>query len=136
MEDKRSDPNDDLISHLISSEEEGDKLSKDELISTCILLLNAGHEATVHTLGNGIKTIIEYGKEQKYLLPEFISATVEEILRYDPPLHIFTRYAYEDVHVRNHKFKRDDQVALVIGAAGRYEKIWNSAHSFNPFRST
>lgn len=136
IEEKRFDPKDDLISHLISAEEEGDKLSKDELISTCILLLNAGHEATVHTLGNGIKTIIEYGKEKKYLRPEFISATVEEILRYDPPLHIFTRYAYEDVHFRNHKFKRGDQVALVIGAAGRDEKIWNSAHSFNPFRST
>ena len=136
IEEKRFDPKDDLISHLISAEEGGDKLSKDELISTCILLLNAGHEATVHTLGNGIKTIIEYGKEKKYLLPEFISATVEEILRYDPPLHIFTRYAYEDVHFRNHKFKRGDQVALVIGAAGRDEKIWNSAHSFNPFRST
>ena len=136
IEEKRFDPKDDLISHLISAEEEGDKLSKDELISTCILLLNAGHEATVHTLGNGIKTIIEHGKEKKYLLPEFISATVEEILRYDPPLHIFTRYAYEDVHFRNHKFKRGDQVALVIGAAGRDEKIWNSAHSFNPFRST
>ena len=136
IEEKRFDPKDDLISHLISAEEEGDKLSKDELISTCILLLNAGHEATVHTLGNGIKTIIEYGKEKNYLLPEFISATVEEILRYDPPLHIFTRYAYEDVHFRNHKFKRGDQVALVIGAAGRDEKIWNSAHSFNPFRST
>ena len=136
IEEKRFNPKDDLISHLISAEEEGDKLSKDELISTCILLLNAGHEATVHTLGNGIKTIIEYGKEKNYLLPEFISATVEEILRYDPPLHIFTRYAYEDVHFRNHKFKRGDQVALVIGAAGRDEKIWNSAYSFNPFRST
>ena len=136
IEEKRCDPKDDLISHLIAAEEEGDKLSKDELISTCILLLNAGHEATVHTLGNGIKTIIEYGKEKKYLLPEFISATVEEILRYDPPLHIFTRYAYEDVHFRNHKFKRGDQVALVIGAAGRDEKIWKSAYSFNPFRST
>jgi unspecific monooxygenase len=136
IEEKRYDPEDDLISHLIAAEEEGDKLSKDELISTCILLLNAGHEATVHTLGNGIKTIIEYGKEKNYLLPEFISATVEEILRYDPPLHIFTRYAYEDVHFRNHKFKRGDQVALVIGAAGRDEKIWKSAYSFNPFRST
>jgi unspecific monooxygenase len=136
IEEKRYDPEDDLISHLITAEEEGDKLSKDELISTCILLLNAGHEATVHTLGNGIKTIIEYGKEKNYLLPEFISATVEEILRYDPPLHIFTRYAYEDVHFRNHKFKRGDQVALVIGAAGRDEKIWKSAYSFNPFRST
>ena len=95
IEEKRYKPEDDLISHLIAAEEEGEKLTKDELISTCILLLNAGHEATVHTLGNGIKAILEYGEEKSCLSPKFINATVEEILRYDPPLHIFTRYAYE-----------------------------------------
>ena len=62
IEEKRYKPEDDLISHLIAAEQAGEKLSKDELISTCILLLNAGHEATVHTLGNGIKAILEHGK--------------------------------------------------------------------------
>ena len=134
IEEKRYKPEDDLISHLIAAEEEGEKLTKDELISTCILLLNAGHEATVHTLGNGIKAILEYGGEKNYLSPKFISATVEEILRYDPPLHIFTRYAYEDIIFRNHQFKCGDEVALVIGAAGRDERHWKSADKFNPFR--
>ncbi|MFL2775365.1 MAG: cytochrome P450 [Paracoccaceae bacterium] len=134
IEEKRYKPEDDLISHLIAAEEEGEKLTKDELISTCILLLNAGHEATVHTLGNGIKAILEYGEEKSYLSPKFINATVEEILRYDPPLHIFTRYAYENIIFRNHQFKCGDEVALVIGAAGRDERHWKSADSFNPFR--
>ena len=66
IEEKRYKPEDDLISHLIAAEQEGDKLTKDELISTCILLLNAGHEATVHTIGNGIKAILEHGKRQKF----------------------------------------------------------------------
>ena len=134
IEEKRYKPKDDLISHLIAAEEEGEKLTKDELISTCILLLNAGHEATVHTLGNGIKAILEYGEEKSCLSPKFINATVEEILRYDPPLHIFTRYAYEDIIFRNHQFKCGDEVALVIGAAGRDERYWKSADNFNPFR--
>ena len=54
-----SKPKDDLITHLISAEENGEKLTTDELITTCILLLNAGHEATVHSLGNGIKVLLE-----------------------------------------------------------------------------
>ena len=134
IEEKRYKPEDDLISHLIAAEQAGEKLTKDELISTCILLLNAGHEATVHTLGNGIKAILEHGKDRNYLSPKYINSTVEEILRYDPPLHMFTRYAYEDVIFRNHKFKCGDQVALVIGAAGRDERIWSSPNKFNPFR--
>ena len=96
--------------------------------------MNAGHEATVHTLGNGIKAILEHGKDRNYLRPKYINSTVEEILRYDPPLHMFTRYAYEDIIFRNHKFKCGDQVALVIGAAGRDERIWASPNKFDPFR--
>ena len=56
---RRAQPADDLITHLIAAEEDGEKLSTDELITTCILLLNAGHEATVHTIGNGVKTLLE-----------------------------------------------------------------------------
>ena len=58
---RRKDPRDDLITSLIAAEEDGERLSTDELITTCILLLNAGHEATVHTLGNGVKAMLEHG---------------------------------------------------------------------------
>ena len=87
------------MSNLIQAEEQGEKLTTDELISTVVLLLNAGHEATVHTLGNGIKTLIETKNAKKWIQPELINNTVEEILRYDPPLHMFNRYAYEDINL-------------------------------------
>ena len=62
VDERRGKPKDDLITNLISAEENGEKLTADELITTCILLLNAGHEATVHSLGNGIKVLLENKK--------------------------------------------------------------------------
>ena len=61
VEARRRTPGDDLLSQLIAAEEAGERLSTDELIATCVLLLNAGHEATVHTMGNGIRTLLETG---------------------------------------------------------------------------
>ncbi len=132
---RRSEPKDDLITRLITAEEDGEKLSRDELIATCILLLNAGHEATVHSLGNGVKTLLESGTSPDALGPDTIDMTVEEILRFDPPLHMFTRYAYEDVEVLGHQFARGDQVALMLGAANRDPGVWTDPDKFDPTRS-
>ncbi len=132
IEQRRSDPRDDLITRLIAAEEDGEKLSRDELVATCILLLNAGHEATVHSLGNGMKTLLQTGSRP--LAPDEIDAAVEEILRYDPPLHMFTRYAYEDVEIFNHRFSRGDEVALLLGAANRDPAVWNAPNTFDPTR--
>lgn len=129
IDTRRDDPRDDLITHLIAAEEDGEKLSTDELITTCILLLNAGHEATVHTLGNGIKTLAETGTDR------INDKTVEEILRYDPPLHMFTRYAYEEVTLFNHTFHRGDQVALLLASANRDPDQWPDAHRFDRTRT-
>jgi unspecific monooxygenase len=134
VDQRRSSPTEDLISELIAAEEEGEKLSTDELITTCILLLNAGHEATVHTLGNGIKALLEHGFGAEVLTPEKVGGTVEEIIRYDPPLHMFTRYAYEDVEIGGHQFKRGDQVALLLAAANRDPGPWEDPQVFNPSR--
>ena len=128
---RRSDPRDDLITALIAAEESGEKLSTDELITTCILLLNAGHEATVHTLGNGVKLLLEKG-----LRPDVhVDRLIEEILRFDPPLHLFTRQAYEDVTLFGHSFRRGDQVGLLLASAGRDETIYAQADSFLPDRN-
>jgi len=81
VEERRSRPADDLITHLIAAEQEGEKLSTEELITTCILLLNAGHEATVHTIGNGVKSLLENPGCVAGLRGERAPATVEEILR-------------------------------------------------------
>jgi cytochrome P450 len=134
IDTRRTRPADDLITHLIAAEEDGEKLSTDELITTCILLLNAGHEATVHSLGNGIKTLLEHNTPQSALAPDVIAATVEEILRYDPPLHMFTRYVYEDADILGHRFKRGNEVALLLGAAGRDPALWNQPDRFQPSR--
>lgn len=134
VDERRKRPADDLITQLIAAESEGEKLSTDELITTCILLLNAGHEATVHTIGNGVKTLLETGTPQSALAPDAIEATVEEILRFDPALHMFTRWAYEDVEVMGHTFHRGDQVGLLLAAANRDPGVWDHPDRFNPSR--
>ena len=125
---RRQEPRDDLITELIAAEEDGEKLSTDELISTCILLLNAGHEATVHTIGNGVKTLLQTGT---HITPDNASNCVEEILRFDPALHMFTRWVYEDVEIAGQAFQRGDQVALLLAAANRDPNIWHEPHVFN-----
>jgi len=128
--DKRKSPADDLISELIAAEEKGEKLSTDELITTCILLLNAGHEATVHTIGNGVKILLETG-----IRPDGnAEAIAEEVMRFDPPLHMFTRYAYEDVTLYDHAFRRGDQVACLLAAAGRDPLPYPDPRRFDPTR--
>ena len=131
---RRSDPRDDLITHLIAAEEAGERLTRDEMISTCILLLNAGHEATVHTMGNAVKALLEHGTPATAIAEPAIADTVEEVLRYDPPLHLFTRYTYEDINLDGHKLYTGAQVALVLGAAGRDPALMDSPHTFDPFR--
>lgn len=134
VENRRSRPADDLITHLIAAEAEGERLSTDELISTCILLLNAGHEATVHTIGNGVKALIERRTPPAALAPDQVAATVEEILRHDPPLHLFTRWAYEDAEISGHTFRRGDRVGLLLAAANRDPALWDEPDRFDPAR--
>jgi unspecific monooxygenase len=134
VEERRARPADDLITQLIAAEMEGEKLTTDELITTCILLLNAGHEATVHSIGNGVKTLLETGTPAKALGPEHVEGTVEEILRYDPALHMFTRWAYEEVEVMGHSFRRGDQVGLLLAAANRDPGVWDRPDKFLPSR--
>ena len=131
VEERRAKPADDLITHLIAAEAEGERLSTDELITTCILLLNAGHEATVHTIGNGVKTLLETGTAGSLSNPE---PAVEEILRFDPALHMFTRWAYTDAEVMGHTFRRGDRVALLLAAANRDPALWDDPATFDPTR--
>ncbi|NBR11510.1 MAG: cytochrome P450 [Alphaproteobacteria bacterium] len=110
---RRNKPQDDLISHLILSEE--------ELISTCILVLNAGHEATVHALGNGVKAILEEGIDARSLLSDIARGErlVEELLRFDAPLHLFTRFVLEDLEWQGISLKKGEEIGLMLGAANR-----------------
>ncbi len=133
---RRARPADDLITHLISAEEAGDRLSTDELIATCVLLLNAGHEATVHAIGNGVRAILATGADPAVLFadPAATAATVEEILRFDPPLHLFRRLALEEVEVFGHRFRRGDTVGCLLAAANRDPARYAEPDRFDPTR--
>jgi cytochrome P450 len=133
---RRKAPRDDLISHLIAAEAAGDRLSEGELIAGTIQLLNAGHEATVHSLGNAVKAILESGEPP----PAFFStdastaATAEETLRFDPPLHFFDRYALADVEVAGVRFRKGEKIGLILAAANRDPARWENPEKFDPSR--
>ncbi len=115
--ERRRAPREDLISQLIQAEGEGGRLSEDELVTTCILLLNAGHEATVHGLGNGVKALLENGVRP--FQDGAHDGAVDELLRFDTPLHLFTRYALQDVEVSGLKLRQGERIGLLLGAANR-----------------
>ena len=135
--ERRKAPREDLLTHMITAEHKGSVLSDDEVMSTAILLLNAGHEATVHTTGNGVKSILESGLDPARLFAseEQGAATVEECLRFDAPLHMFTRYALSDLEYEGLQFKKGDVIGLMLGAANRDPQRFANANSFDPFRS-
>jgi cytochrome P450 len=121
VEARRGARTEDLISQLIGAESDEGRLSEEELITTCILLLNAGHEATVHGIGNGVKAILEAPIDPAEALatPAASAALVDELLRFDAPLHLFTRYALEDVDYGGVALRQGDQIGLLLGAANR-----------------
>lgn len=136
-DERRTDLRDDLISHLISAEANGEKLSDAEIVSTVILLLNAGHEATVHQTGNAVKAILESGFDPRALFSsdEQTAASVEEALRFDAPLHMFTRYALEDLEYNGIGLKKGDTVGLMLGSANRDPRRFANPNTYDPFRS-
>jgi cytochrome P450 len=136
--ERRRQPREDLLTHMLTSEVEGQKLSEEEVISTTILLLNAGHEATVHTTGNGVAAILQSGLDPRALFAtdDQTAATVEECLRYDAPLHMFTRYALQDVTLEDgQSFRRGEVIGLMLGAANRDPTRFADANRFDPFRT-
>lgn len=129
--ERRKAPRDDLLSALIRAEEDGRKLSEDEMVTTAILLLNAGHEATVHAIGNGIKALLEAGHRGPVS-----DELADETLRFDAPLHLFTRYALQDLEYGGLSFKTGDVVGLLLGAANRDPDRFESPNRLDAGRST
>ncbi|MFM7243744.1 MAG: cytochrome P450 [Planctomycetaceae bacterium] len=117
---RRREPRDDLLSQLVTgSDGTGRGLSDDEIVTMGILLLNAGHEATVHALGNGVRAIMEHVPGAAAAVVGNPTGHVEEMLRFDPPLHMFTRYALEDVEVAGVRFRKGEVIGLLLGSANR-----------------
>ncbi|WP_035800804.1 cytochrome P450 [Kitasatospora mediocidica] len=119
---RRIAPGDDLISALIQAQDEGDALSEQEMISTCVLLLNAGHEATVNTTGNGWWALFRNPGQLALLRSDptaHLPSAVEELMRYDTPLQMFERWVLEDIEVAGVRIPRGSEVALLFGSANR-----------------
>ncbi|MEV5828792.1 cytochrome P450 [Spirillospora sp. NPDC052242] len=118
---RRDEPRDDLISALAQVVDEGDRLTEDELIGTCVLLLNAGHEATVNATGNGWWSLFRNPGELDRLRadPSLVPTAVEELLRYDTPAPMFERWVLEDITVAGVDIPRGAEVALLFASANR-----------------
>lgn len=117
---RRREPRDDLLSQVIQATDgEGRCMTDDEITTMGILLLNAGHEATVHALGNGVRAILEHVAAPADAVAADPAGHVEEMLRFDPPLHMFTRYALEDVELAGERFQKGDVIGLLLGSANR-----------------
>lgn len=131
IDKKTKSPSEDLISYLIHSNNSDEPLSNAELISTIILLLNAGHEATVHTITNGVKTIIESKLPPIEIIKKPRQLT-DEILRHCTPLHMFTRYSSVEITLHGHQFRAGDKIGLLLAAANRDPNYFIDPEDFNP----
>ncbi|MFC9858082.1 MULTISPECIES: cytochrome P450 [unclassified Streptomyces] len=119
--ERRGQPGDDLISALIAAHDEGERLSEQEMISTCVLLLNAGHEATVNTTVNGWRTLFAHPDRLAALRADhgLLPTAVEELMRYDTPLQMFERWVLDDIEIGGTVIPRGSEVALLFGSANR-----------------
>ena len=118
---KRENPSQDLMSRLIEAEEEGDRLTSEEMYSTCVLLLVAGHETTTRLISNGVYALLRHPDQLELLknYPTLIENAIEEILRYEPPVQLMPRFAREDVVFYGKKIKKDQLIVPIIGSANR-----------------
>lgn len=120
--EKRRSPDGLLVSELVAVEDEGDVLTEDEIVSTTMVLLEAGHEATVNTLGNGVNALLHHPEQWRRLVTGEVDArtAVEEMLRWDAPLQLFERWILADgVEIAGQKMSKGDEVAMLFGSAQR-----------------
>ena len=129
-DERKAKPGNDLITDLVKVEEQGEKLNAQELIATCVLLLNAGHEASVNGFGNGAVALLERPDQLNLLRnnpDELAASAVEEFLRFDAPLHLFERTATADTEVGGVEIKAGQKIAALLGSANRDEAHFSNS---------
>ncbi|MFJ9784432.1 cytochrome P450 [Amycolatopsis sp. NPDC101161] len=126
--ERASAPGDDIISDLLRSE-----LTPDELVATAVLLLMAGHEATVNVLGNGITALLTHRDQWERLVesPSLLDSCVEELIRFDAPLQLFERTATEDVSICGFEVSRGQKIGALLGAAARDPEVFDEPDRFD-----
>ena len=134
IEERRREPQDDLVTRLVEARVEGERLTDAQIVSTIIVLLNAGHEATVNTLGNGVRALLHHRDQWDRLVAAEVepAAAVEELIRWDPPLQLFERWVLEDgVEIDGREVPRGAKVALLFGAANRDPRAFEEPLAFD-----
>jgi cytochrome P450 len=134
IERRRREPRDDMVTALVEARVDGGHLSDAEIVSTIIVLLNAGHEATVNTLGNGIRALLRHPEEWDRLVAGDVTAAlaVEELIRWDPPLQLFERWVLEDgVEIAGRPVPKGQKLALLFGSANRDPRVFADPDRFD-----
>ncbi len=118
---RRKDPKNDLISALVAAEEDGKKLTEEELLNNCVLILVAGHETTVNLIGNAVRLLLQHPDQLQKLMEnkELIAGAISEVLRYESPVQSVRRLASEDLELHGQTIKAGDMCVLLLGAANR-----------------
>ena len=135
--DKRRSPDDRLVSQLARISDGGDRLSDDEIVSTTMVLLEAGHEATVNTMGNGMKALLTHRDQWRRLVAGEVDAAtvVEELLRWDSPLQMFTRWVLQPgVQIAGQALAVGEEVAMLFGSAQRDPRRFDHPDRFDVAR--
>jgi cytochrome P450 len=136
--ERKLNPQNDLITALVEVEEQGEKLNEHELIAMCVLLLNAGHEASVNGFGNGMVALFKHPDQLAQLSenPRGLSATaLEEMMRFDSPLHLFERTATADTLIGDVTVKAGEKVGALLGSANRDDQVFKNAQTFDLTRT-
>ena len=134
--ERRKTPRDDLLTLMLSPARDGQYLTEEELVSTAIVLLNAGHEATVHQIGNAVNVILRTGANPETLFTDARTTelAVEESFRIAAPVHIFKRWALEDLEFGGLAFRKGEEVGLILAAANLDPKKFSDPLAFRPTR--
>ena len=131
---RKIDPQSDLITALVEVEEQGEKLNEHELIAMCVLLLNAGHEASVNGFGNGMVAMFR-NQDQLELVKscprELTDTALEEMMRFDSPLHMFERTATSDTVIGETTVLKGQKVVSMLGSANRDEEVFENTDQFD-----
>ena len=138
VEARKLKPTKDLVSELAQVEDAGERLTLRELIATCVLLLNAGHEASVNAFGNGFVAVMNHKQASSLLRTQsrnIAESAVEEFLRFDSPLQFFERTALADTDIGNVVIKMGEKIAALLGSANRDEKVFTDADTFDLMRA-
>ncbi|MFN8592522.1 MAG: cytochrome P450 [Thermomicrobiales bacterium] len=135
--DRRESPKDDLLGLLVAAEQDGERLSEAELLTTCVTLLTAGHETTTNLIGNGLWLLLTHPEQRRLLAerPELMPGAIEEMLRKESPLQRNPRQVAVDVEVRGRQLRAGDYVMQVLGAANHDPAQFRDPHRFDITRA-